>query len=141
MRLKLWCFLGAQGSLELMIDIEIHFALCGNLLISVSDSLSRTDQVMVKIVEKMGGRAASDGFTSNSEISVVRVAKKYENYVRISEYDGSETPWVDRKKYLLDQLRRVLAEEDTNCEGKVKVMRRLFDEEPFESDDDYDEYF
>jgi hypothetical protein len=106
------------------------------LVLSGGSNMSRTDQVMVKIIEEMGGRAASGVHFKEFGIGILRVAKKYENYVKISEYDGSETPWVDTKKYLLDQLKRVLAEEDTNCEGKVKVMRRLFDEEPYSDDDE-----
>ena len=93
--------------------------------------MSRTDQVMVNIVEEMGSKAAS-GYLSN--VVVTRFEKRYEKYLKISEYDGSETPWVDLKKYLLDQLKSVLMADDeaTSSDDKIEAMKKLFEDESIE---------
>jgi hypothetical protein len=108
-----------------------------SFVLSQGRGISRIDPIMVKVVEQIGGVAASH---HDSQIGIFRVAKKYENYLKISEYDGSESPGVDLRMYLLDKLKHVLYKEGVSCEEKVEAMTKLFKDEPYGDDDEACEY-
>ncbi len=59
----------------------------------------RTDPLILKIVKLMGFKNAQGEF---SEFEIRIFPKKFFNYMKLCECDGSETPYIDINNYIID---------------------------------------
>ena len=93
---------------------------------SMARDISRTDRVMAAVVDQLG--TAANGLCA--EIGVAWVDERFEDYVEISEYDGSESVVIDFMGYKLRQIQNVV-ECDEQDEYKIaKIKDILAEAEP-----------
>ena len=57
----------------------------------------------------------------------VMIDEKYVPYVNISEYDGSETYFIDYNKYAIDKIKTIMTEMVGN-ESKVLAIQEILEE-------------
>lgn len=76
----------------------------------------RTDQIMCRIVEKLG--TSANGMSA--ELCIYSINKKYEHYIKISEYDGRESIDIDFANYKLDQIKSIV---QSSIDDKTKSQQ------------------
>lgn len=84
----------------------------------------RHDPILLEIYKELG--TEFDGKYSRSEIE--EIPKKYENYYRISEYDGLETVDIDYHKYDKDMYKigiETILKSEMNNDDKIKELEKI----------------
>jgi len=65
--------------------------------------LPRCDPISIQIVRELGQEANGDC----SDLRIVEIYKELEDYVRVDEYDGTESFSYQIDKYKLDQIKKI----------------------------------
>jgi hypothetical protein len=81
----------------------------------------RTDIEMIKIVEELGPLANSEF----SSLCVETIPAIYKNHWNISEYDGMENIVIKYDRYKLDEVARIVNDNEISDELKVKQLKSL----------------
>jgi hypothetical protein len=80
----------------------------------------RDDPILVQIYKELG-----DEFDNKySETKIWKIPKKYKNYYYISEYDGNECVKIDYAKYILDNIKEIL-QNNNNNDTKINQIEKV----------------
>ena len=83
--------------------------------------IDRDDPILVKIYHELGRN-----FDVNySNTNVFLLDKKYKNYYVINEYDGMEMVSIDINRYKLDNVKRILHNQQSN-DKKIAELLKIF---------------
>ena len=95
--------------------------------IDSSSEIDRADTSMIQICIELGLKASSGRVSS---IQLAEIPKKYANYYKINEYDGSEGVSIDINSYKLDNIKVIVEDNNNNNsnEDKIDLIKQLLDE-------------
>lgn len=89
------------------------------------DGLPRHDPLLVQVFHELGSRF--DGEYSKTKVE--KIAKKYENYYSIHEYDGLEDVWVNKVRFgheeKLKTVEAILRSSHCN-DQKIEELNKMF---------------
>lgn len=95
----------------------------------LNDVKLRTNPVILKIVKLIGLKNSQGEF---SEFEIRIFPKKFYNYMKLCDCDGSETPYIDINQYIIDLIMYGTSEdfwyikqEVDNCTGVNKYGIKL----------------
>ena len=95
-------------------------------LSSMACDLKRTDRVMAMVVDEL--KEASHGFCA--KLGIAWVDERYEEYVVVDEYDGSESVSIDFKRYKLDKIQEVADSKEKDDWKLTRIREILAEDEP-----------
>lgn len=77
--------------------------------------IERHDEVMLDIVQRMGKKA----WGSACEIGFETIDEVYRDFYEIDDYDGVESIRIQFDRYMIDGIRKIIANRDLTDEQKV----------------------
>ena len=94
--------------------------------VSMAVDVPRTDRIMAKVVEEMGPPAS--GYLA--KVGVAFVDEKFEDFVKIHEYDGFESVGIDFKGYKLCKIQEIVQSEEEDAMKLANISSILNEDEP-----------
>jgi len=99
---------------------------------TLARGIERTDEVMIQIVKELGDNA---NCPPTSKIELKSFPSKYAQHIKIGEYDGYESVYVDFQEYKLAKIKQVCFDEkEISNDNKINIIIDILSEYEGECD-------
>jgi hypothetical protein len=114
------CFGGFQFSKQTLDEYNKRMILTDNEFrpIKRSCDINREDHVMIKICQEIGNLVNAQ----HSHIKIKYIPIIYRDFYQIENYDGKEFVTIEFDKYKLDQIQKIVDDENISSEDKIKKI-------------------